>query len=150
MHHRNVNDRRETIKNIKRLIRRKEKDNEQLDADLEELALSVAERRNVNEANGQWNRLYLPVTLFFFRFSSFYHKREMKSANFMPRYYTLEQEKIWTEGEEIKWQHSVIQNLIFFPVFLRLDFSRSKVLALYTLTSVCIFSILFSIHCLRC
>ena len=52
MHHRNVNDRRETIKNIKRLIRRKEKDNEQLDADLEELALSVAERRNVNEANG--------------------------------------------------------------------------------------------------
>ena len=53
MHHRNVNDRKETIKNIKRLIRRKEKDNEQLDADLEELALSVAERRNVNEANGK-------------------------------------------------------------------------------------------------
>lgn len=51
MHHRNVNDRKETIKNIKRLIRRKEKENEQLDADLEELALSVAERRNVNEAN---------------------------------------------------------------------------------------------------
>lgn len=55
MHHRNVNDRKETIKNIKRLIRRKEKENEQLDADLEELALSVAERRNVNEANGEWN-----------------------------------------------------------------------------------------------
>lgn len=55
MHHRNVNDRKETIKNIKRLIRRKEKDNEQLDADLEELALSVAERRNVNEANGKQN-----------------------------------------------------------------------------------------------
>ncbi len=54
MHHRNVNDRKNTIKNIKRLIRRKEKDNEQLDADLEELALSVAERRNVNEANGMW------------------------------------------------------------------------------------------------
>lgn len=53
MHHRNVNDRKETIKNIKRLIRRKEKENEQLDADLEELALSVAERRNVNEANGE-------------------------------------------------------------------------------------------------
>jgi len=51
MHHRNVNDRKEAIKNIKRLIRRKEKENEQLDADLEELALSVAERRNVNEAN---------------------------------------------------------------------------------------------------
>jgi len=33
------------------LIRRKEKENEHLDADLEELALSVAERRNVNEAN---------------------------------------------------------------------------------------------------
>ena len=55
MHHGNVNDRKETIKNIKRLIRRKEKDNEQLDADLEELALSVAERRNVNEANGKQN-----------------------------------------------------------------------------------------------
>ena len=53
MHHRNVNDRKETIKNIKRLIRRKEKENEKLDADLEELALSVAERRNVNEANGE-------------------------------------------------------------------------------------------------
>lgn len=51
MHYRNVNDRKEAIKNIKRLIRRKEKENEQLDADLEELALSVAERRNVNEAN---------------------------------------------------------------------------------------------------
>ncbi|XP_015758446.1 PREDICTED: cilia- and flagella-associated protein 43-like [Acropora digitifera] len=51
MHHGNVNDRKERIKNIKRLIRRKEKENEQLDADLEELALSVAERRNVNEAN---------------------------------------------------------------------------------------------------
>lgn len=51
MHHRNVNDRKETIKNIKRLIRRKEKENDRLDADLEELALSVAERRNVNEAN---------------------------------------------------------------------------------------------------
>lgn len=52
MHHRNVNDRKDAIKNIKRLIRRKEKENEHLDADLEELALSVAERRNVNEANG--------------------------------------------------------------------------------------------------
>ena len=57
MHYRNVNDRKEAIKNIKRLIRRKEKENEQLDADLEELALSVAERRNVNEANGTWNML---------------------------------------------------------------------------------------------
>ena len=55
MHHRNVNDRKDAIKNIKRLIRRKEKENEHLDADLEELALSVAERRNVNEANGTWN-----------------------------------------------------------------------------------------------
>ena len=54
MHHRNVNDRKETIKNIKRLIRRKEKENDQLDADLEELALSVAERRNVSEANGKY------------------------------------------------------------------------------------------------
>ncbi|XP_068708688.1 cilia- and flagella-associated protein 43-like [Montipora foliosa] len=51
MHHRNISDRKESIKNVKRLIRRKEKENEQLDADLEELALSVAERRNVNEAN---------------------------------------------------------------------------------------------------
>ena len=149
MHHRNVNDRRETIKNIKRLIRRKEKDNEQLDADLEELALSVAERRNVNEANGQWNRLYLHATHFFFRFSSFYHKREMKSANFMRRYYTLEQEKIWTESEEIKWQHSVIQNLIF-SRFSQAWLFKQQSFSLYNLTSVCIFSILFSIHCLRC
>ena len=33
------------------------------------------------------------LRFFFFRFSSFYHKREMKSANFMRRYYTIEQEK---------------------------------------------------------
>ena len=42
------------------------------------------------------------VLRIFFRFSPFYHKREMKSANFMRRYYTIEQEKIWTESEEIK------------------------------------------------
>lgn len=60
MHYRNVNDRKETIKNIKRLIRRKEKENEQLDADLEELALSVAERRNVNEANGMLQAILFP------------------------------------------------------------------------------------------
>ena len=30
------------------------------------------------------------LRIFFF----FYHKREMKSANFMRRYYTIEQEKI--------------------------------------------------------
>ena len=29
----------------------------------------------------------------FFRFSPFYHKRAMKSANFLPRYYTIEQGK---------------------------------------------------------
>ena len=52
MHRRSVEDRINAIKNIKRLIRRKEKENEALDGDLEELALSVAERRNVNEANG--------------------------------------------------------------------------------------------------
>ena len=67
MHHRNVNDRKEAIKNIKRLIRRKEKENEQLDADLEELALSVAERRNVNEANGIWNVLCCSQPVWFLR-----------------------------------------------------------------------------------
>ena len=29
----------------------------------------------------------------FFRFSPFYHKRAMKRANFLPRYYTIEQGK---------------------------------------------------------
>ena len=67
MHHRNVNDRKEAIKNIKRLIRRKEKENQQLDADLEELALSVAERRNVNEANGTWNALCCSQLIGFLR-----------------------------------------------------------------------------------
>ena len=33
------------------------------------------------------------VLRIFFHFSPFYHKREMKSANFMRRYYTIEQEK---------------------------------------------------------
>ncbi|XP_031564143.1 cilia- and flagella-associated protein 43-like [Actinia tenebrosa] len=53
MHERNVNDRKETIKGIKRVIHKKEKDNTKLDGDLEELALSVAERRNVNEMNAE-------------------------------------------------------------------------------------------------
>jgi hypothetical protein len=53
MHERNVDDRKETIKGIKRVIRKKEKDNSNLDHDLEEIALSVAERRNVNEMNGK-------------------------------------------------------------------------------------------------
>ena len=66
------------------------------------------------------------VLRIFFRFSPFYHKKAMKSANFMPRYYTLEQEKIWTESEEIKRQHSVIQNLIFFPFFSGLTFQAAK------------------------
>ena len=52
MHNRNVDDRKTTIKNIKKTLRRKEKENEKLDNELEELALSVAERRNVNETNG--------------------------------------------------------------------------------------------------
>ena len=52
MHNRNVDDRKTIIKNIKKTISKKEKENRTLDNQLEELALSVAERRNVNEANG--------------------------------------------------------------------------------------------------
>ena len=53
MHTKNVGDRKDTIKNLKRTIRKKEKENNKLDAELEEIALSVAERRNVNDANGK-------------------------------------------------------------------------------------------------
>ena len=150
MHHRNVNDRRETIKNIKRLIRRKEKDNEQLDADLEELALSVAERRNVNEANGQWNRLYLPVTLFFFSLLVILPQKGNEKRKFYATVLHARTGKNMDRKRRNKTTALSDPKFDFFPVFLRLDFSSSKVLALYTLTSVCIFSTLFSIHCLRC
>ena len=77
MHHRNVNDRKDTIKNIKRLIRRKEKENEQLDADLEELALSVAERRNVNEANGKCDNVLTLIS--FLRNFPFSHHNTLEN-----------------------------------------------------------------------
>ena len=63
MHDRNVNDRKDTIKGIKKVIRKKQLENAKLDQELEELALSVAERRNVNEMNGNEFRFSLSRSL---------------------------------------------------------------------------------------
>ena len=52
MHKRNVSDRSNALKKLKKLIKTKESDNTSLDQNLEELSLSVAERRNVSQTNG--------------------------------------------------------------------------------------------------
>eukprot|EP00795_Rhopilema_esculentum_P012071 gene12071-2664_t len=51
MHKRNVLDRSNALKKLKKLIKSKESDNTSLDQNLEELSLSVAERRNVSQTN---------------------------------------------------------------------------------------------------
>ena len=65
MHKRNVEDRRNSIKKLKRLIRQKDDENSSLDNDLEEISLSVAERRNVNDANGKENEKHINSVAFF-------------------------------------------------------------------------------------
>lgn len=52
-HVRNVDDRRRIIRDLKKAIRKKEIENSRLDDDLEELALKVAERRNVSDPNAE-------------------------------------------------------------------------------------------------
>lgn len=56
MHKRNVTDKLDALKRFKRLIKKKEEDNTELDGRLEDLSLSVAERRNVSETNGMFDR----------------------------------------------------------------------------------------------
>ena len=67
MHKRNVEDRRNSIKKLKRLIRQKDDENSSLDNDLEEISLSVAERRNVNDANGKENEKHINSVAFFYQ-----------------------------------------------------------------------------------
>ena len=52
MHTNNIGDKNKSLKRLKRLIKHKETDNSKLDENLEDLSLSVAERRNVSQANG--------------------------------------------------------------------------------------------------
>ena len=52
MHSNNIADKDRSLKRLKRLIKNKDSDNSKLDDDLEELSLSVAERRNVSQTNG--------------------------------------------------------------------------------------------------
>ena len=52
-HERNVGERCRVIRELKRAIRRKEIENERMDIDLEEMALKVAERRNVSNLDAE-------------------------------------------------------------------------------------------------
>lgn len=52
-HARNVEDRQRVIRDLKRAIRKKEIENERMDVGLEEMALKVAERKNVSDPNGE-------------------------------------------------------------------------------------------------
>ena len=66
------------------------------------------------------------VLRIFFRFSPFYHKREMKSANFTPRYYTIEQEKIMDRKRRNKMTALSDPKFDFFPFFSGLTFQAAK------------------------
>ena len=59
MHTNNIADKNRSLKRLKRLIKNKETDNSKLDENLEELSLSVAERRNVSQTNGNISNLTL-------------------------------------------------------------------------------------------
>ena len=65
MHKRNVQDRQRIINKLKRQIREKKAENKKYDVDLEEMSVSVVERRNINEVNGKNN-----LSLVSFHFSS--------------------------------------------------------------------------------
>ena len=54
MHKRNVTDKLDALKRFKRLIKKKEDENTGLDGRLEDLSLSVAERRNVSQTNSMY------------------------------------------------------------------------------------------------
>ena len=53
MHKSNITEKNRSLKRLTRLIKNKETDNSKLDEDLEELSLSVAERRNVSQTIGK-------------------------------------------------------------------------------------------------
>lgn len=48
-----MEDRRRVIRDLQRAIRRKEIENGRLDVDLEEMAIKVAERKNVSDPTGK-------------------------------------------------------------------------------------------------
>ena len=51
--------------NLRRLIRQKAEDNKELDAEVEELTVNVAERHNVEEAQGLSDQINVPFTYVF-------------------------------------------------------------------------------------
>ena len=62
----------------------------------------------------------------FFRFSPFYHKREMKSANFMRRYYTIEQEINMDRKRRNKMTALSDPKFDFSPFFSSLTFQAAR------------------------
>ena len=63
MHGRKVDDKKRVMRKLKRQIRQKSEENLKLDVDLEEMALDVAERTQINKNHGEFN-----IFLFFFNF----------------------------------------------------------------------------------
>ena len=53
MHDRKVGDKKRAIRKLKRQIRQKADENQKLDDDLEEMALDVAERTQINKSHGE-------------------------------------------------------------------------------------------------
>ena len=52
-HEKNCEERKKIVKKLRQTIRGKEKNNATLDKDLEEMNVSVAERKHINEVNGK-------------------------------------------------------------------------------------------------
>ena len=55
MHDRKVGDKKRVMRKLKRQIRQKSDENQKLDVDLEEMALDVAERTQINKNHGEFN-----------------------------------------------------------------------------------------------
>lgn len=59
MHERKVQDRKRVIRKLRKQIGEKTDENNNLDIELEELSLQVAERTNIDEVHGRLNHLIL-------------------------------------------------------------------------------------------
>lgn len=53
-HEKNVDDRKKTLRELKRIIKEKAEENSALTKELEELNVSVNERRHIHEVNGKY------------------------------------------------------------------------------------------------
>ena len=55
VHEKTLDDKKKTLKEIEKTIKQKENDNEQLLKELEDLNVSVHERKHIEEVNGEFS-----------------------------------------------------------------------------------------------